>query len=255
MIRLKDVSMLCLLSVLGWGSACRTASYTVVAVQGGRVEMTAAYDEMPDAEALSVLAPYKAKVDSVMSPVIGESAMSMAAGRPESLLSNLVADVLREASEAYPEWKAEVGLVNVGGLRTSLPEGDVTYGDIYRILPFENSLCIVTLTGTQLKRLFENIAAAGGEGLSGARLVISADRKLLACEVGGKPVEEGRTYRVSTIDYLAEGNDGMSALTGAAARFQPEGATLRQLFLDYVARMHRAGKKVSACMEERITVK
>lgn len=217
--------------------------------------MTSVYDKNPDAESVSILAPYKVKVDSVMSPVIGESAMNMVADRPESLLSNLVADVLREASEKYPGKKAEVGLVNVGGLRTSLAEGDITYGDIYRILPFENTLCIVSLTGDQLRRLFENIAAAGGEGISGACMVISKDKKLLDVKVNGMPIDANRMYRVSTIDYLTEGNGGMDVLKDSVEKFQPEGATLRNLFIDYVANLHRMGKKVTSCMDGRITVK
>ncbi len=255
MIQLKSISMFCLASVLFWGSACHRASYTLFSVQGGRSEITSVYDKNQDTESVSVLAPYKAKVDSVMSPVVGESAMNMAAGRPESLLSNLIADVLREASEKYPGKEAEIGLVNVGGLRASLAEGDITYGDIYQILPFENTLCIVSLTGGQLRRLFENIAAVGGEGISGVYMVISKDKKLLDVKVNGMPIDANRIYRVSTIDYLAEGNDGMDVLKDFVEKFQPEGATLRNLFLDYVVNLHKMGKKVTSCMDGRITVK
>ena len=181
--------------------------------------------------------------------------MNMTSDRPESLLSNMVADVLRDASAKYLGTKAEVGLVNVGGLRTSLTEGNITYGNIYQILPFENTLCIVTLTGAQLRQLFENIASTGGEGISGARMVISKDRKLVDVKVGGKPIDENRTYKVATIDYLAEGNDGMLAFKLSDERLQPEGATLRQLFLDYVTNLYKQGKKVTSCMDGRITVK
>lgn len=254
MIQLKHISVFCLASVILWGSACHTASYSLVSVQGGRSEITSVYDKNPDKEVLAILAPYKAKVDSVMSPVVGESAMSMVSDRPESLLSNLVADVLREASKKYLGKEAEVGLVNVGGLRTSLAEGEITYGNIYQILPFENTLCIVTLTGLQLKQLFENIASTGGEGISGARMIIS-NKKLLKVEVGGEPIDEGRTYKVATIDYLAEGNDGMSALKLSNEKFLPEGATLRLLFLNYVSDLHKQGKKVISRIDGRVTVK
>ena len=67
---------------------------------------------------------------------------------------------------------ADVGVTNMGGLRTALPEGDITYGNIYEITPFENTLCIVTMNGVLLRELFENIAAVHGEGLSGACLEI-----------------------------------------------------------------------------------
>ena len=71
-----------------------------------------------------------------------------------------------------------MGLVNMGGLRNVLTEGAVTCGNIYEILPFENSLCVVTLKGVYLNHLFENIAARGGEGVSGVQLQITKDGKL-----------------------------------------------------------------------------
>ena len=94
--------------------------------------------------------------------------------------------------------------------------------DVYEILPFENALCVLTLRGADLRHLFENIAARGGEGVSGVRLTISADGRLLDCSVGGLPVDEERTYTVATLDYLAEGNDGMD---GPDSRHPPPMST------------------------------
>ena len=58
----------------------------------------------------------------------------------------------------------------------------------------------------------------------------------------------------ATIDYLADGNDGMTALIRAEKRECPQGATLRSLFMDYVERQTAAGKKITSRMEGRITV-
>ena len=173
-------------------------------------------------------------------------AVSMARFRPESPLSNLIADVLRQAAASVLGRPADVGLVNVGGIRNVLTAGNITTQNIYEILPFENSLCVLTLSGADLKELCANIAARGGEGVSGLNLVISADGRLLEARVGGQPVDEGRTYTVGTIDFLAEGNDGMQALTRASQRQCPEGATLRGLFMDYVERQTAAGRKIEA---------
>ena len=63
--------------------------------------MTAALDANPDSAAIAVLAPYQKTVDSIMSPVIGQSARFMDRFRPESELSNLVADILRYSASAY----------------------------------------------------------------------------------------------------------------------------------------------------------
>lgn len=219
--------------------------------------MGAALDAAPDSVAMAVLAPYRRTVDSIMSPVIGQSARLLDRYRPESELSNLVADILRQSTVDYIGRVADVGVTNMGGLRTCLPEGDITFGNIYEITPFENMLCILPMKGTLLKELFANIAAANGEGLSGACLEITADGALLHAMVGGKEIEDERVYQVATLDYLAEGNDRMTAFTRVpeTERIQPDQATVRQLFLNYVNQQTRAGKKIDARVEGRIIVK
>lgn len=236
-------------------SSCHSG-YSLASVEGGRIEVTAAMDAKPDSAAMAILAPYQRTVDSIMSPVIGQSARFMDRFRPESELSNLVADILRFSASSYIGREADVAVTNMGGLRTALPEGDITFGNIYEITPFENTLCIVTMNGTLLKQLFENIAKVCGEGLSGARLVISKDGKLLSATVGGKEIEDKKEYKVATLDYLSEGNDHMEAFAKVPDndKMLPENATIRQLFLNYVNEQAKAGKKIDSKIEGRITI-
>ena len=97
-----------------------------------------------------------------------------------------MADVLREGSLRVGKM-ADIGLCNIGGLRSTMPKGKVTYGDVLEIAPFENRLCILSLDGRKLTELMEQIAAVGGEGISGARLVITGGRASSACRGRGKP--------------------------------------------------------------------
>lgn len=252
-IRLKQVCRAALLSGLLLFSACHSA-YELVDTEGSRIEISSKYDVNPDAAAAAILAPYKAKVDSIMTPVIGKSDLAMASGRPESLLSNLVADVLREYANSIPGQTVEIALTNVGGLRSDLPAGNITYGNVYEVLPFQNSLCIVTLTGKDVKQLFSEIATVGGEGVSNIKLVITKDRKLVSAAVGGKEVKDDALYKVATLDYLAEGNDGMTAFLNAKDKVFFEEATIRQIFLDYVAAQTKKGKALTSKLDGRITV-
>lgn len=237
-------------------SSCHSG-YSLASVEGGRIEVTAAMDAKPDSAAMAILAPYQRTVDSIMSPVIGQSTRFMDRFRPESELSNLVADILRISTSGYIGREADVAVTNIGGLRTALPEGNITFGNIYEITPFENTLCIVTMNGALLRQLFENIAKVHGEGLSGARLEISEDGKLLSATVGGKEIDDKKEYKVATLDYLSEGNDHMEAFAKVpdADKMLPENATIRQLFLNYVNEQTRAGKKIDSKIEGRITVK
>ena len=238
--------------VLAALASCTASEYKVVSVETRCLPVDSVWDAAPDSAALALLAPYQ--IDSVMNAVIGQAAVSMDRFRPESPLSNLIADVLRQSAAGVLGRPADVAIMNIGGIRNVLSQGNVTCGDVFEILPFENSLCVLTLKGSVLKQVFANMASRGGEGLSGAQLRISADGKLLDARVGGKPMQDEALYTVSTIDFLAEGNDGLTALRQAQQRQCPPNAVLRDVFMDYVKRETAAGRPLTARIEGRIIV-
>ena len=181
-----------------------------------RIEVTNRLDAQPDREAMTIMERYKPAVDSVMAPVLGESLVGMSAGRPESLLSNWAADVMVEYSDFLDGKRADLGLVNVGGLRNNLPQGTVRRGNIILISPFDNRLAIVQLKGSDLTALMQDIAAVHGEGVSHeVRMTITSDGKLLDATISGQPIDPERTYRIATLDYLTEGNDKLYSLKKA----------------------------------------
>ena len=215
-----------------------------------RVEVTDCLDSVPSAEAAGIVAPYKAKVDSLMSPALGLSRVCMSASRPESLLGNWVADVLVEGGTATGLDPADMGLINIGALRSNMPEGIVRQGDIMLIAPFEDCIVVLELKGSRLLRLMQDIAAVGGEGVSsGVRMQITPDGRLLSATIDGAEIDPKRIYTVATIDYLAEGNDGMHALCRARKRHNI-GIPLRDIMMEYVLK-HRV---IDSKMEGRITI-
>lgn len=232
-----------------------TAHYELTKVEGSMITIDSTWDANPDKKAIEVLKPYKDKVDAMMYEVIGSSEMKMDKGKPESLLSNLVASVLQQAAAQVLGKPADMGLVNMGGLRNILPKGEITVGEAFEILPFENSLCILTMKGSDMKQLFNAIASLNGEGVSGIHLDITKTGKLLNATIGGKPVEDNQLYTVATIDYLADGNGRMDAFLQAEKRECPEGATLRGLFIDYIRKQTAEGKIITSQLDGRITIK
>ncbi len=229
--------------------------YKVSRIEAKRVEITSAFDNKPDEKAALILEPYKLKVDTMMNHVIGVSNCSMSSARPESLLTNWVADMLLNESEKYVGFKPDVAVINVGGLRTTMPKGNVTKEDIYEIAPFENALCVVVLTGDELTQLFRQIARLGGEGISGAQLAIDKEGKLLGALVGTEDVDVDKRYKVATVDYLAEGNDGLKAFALSNERIKPDNATLRQMLLNYVESLTKQGKHIDSTLDGRIRIK
>lgn len=237
-------------------SACHTG-YQVASVERQRILVDARYDVHPDKKAVEFLAPYKKTVDSVMGPVVGRSSHYMTAQRPEGDLSNLLADILVWAGESYGE-QPVFGVYNMGGVRAALPKGEVTYGDVLDVAPFENKIAFATLSGADVLQLFREIARVGGEGLShSVRLVISRKGELLDATINGEPVVPAKDYRITTIDYLLGGTDHMTAFKKCRNINSPQNAenNSRFVIMNYFREQTRLGREVDAKIEGRVTVK
>ena len=216
-----------------------------------RIEVTNVLDDKPDREAMNIISKYKASVDSVMAPVLGESLVGMSGARPESLLSNWAADVMVEYSDFKDGKKADMGIVNIGGLRNNMPKGTVRRGDIILISPFDNRLAVVHIKGSDLLSLFQDVAAVPGEGVSHeVSLILTKDGKLVEAQVGGKPIDPNRTYRVATLDYLSEGNDRLYSFK-KAQKVDVSDLFSRDCMMQYVKQHSPINSKI----EGRILVK
>ena len=226
-----------------------------VTVSGTYLEVTTAADSLPqNAEATAILAEYRQRVIDVQAPVLGTAATTIERGRPEGLLNNFEADVLRKAGDAANGKPVDVAIANYGGIRNLWTKGDITVGDVYRAFPFENCLALATLTGEQLTSLFKAIARAGGHPISGAALVITPDGELVTCDVQGRPVDPTAHYRVATLDYLVEGNDGMEAFREATDVAIHHELTIRSLVTAAIEALTAAGQPVAPVLDGRITL-
>lgn len=236
-------------------TACST-HYQVSSMERSRIVVDARYDARPDADAAAFLKPYKQAVDSVMGPVVGQSARYMTAQRPEGTLSNLLADILVWAADSYHE-KPDFGVYNMGGVRADLPKGTITYGDVLDIAPFENKIAFTTLKGSDVLSLFTEMANSGGEGVSHAvRMVITRDGQLVSATINGKPVDTDREYRITTIDYLLGGTDKMSSFKKGYNINSPQDASnnSRYVIINYFREKARQGEAVDAQIEGRVTI-
>lgn len=250
----SKVTAFALLLALTTGCA---SHYELTNVSRTRILVDSRYDATPHAAANQFIAPFKAKVDSVMSPIVGAVAHDMAAKRPESDLSNLLADILVWAAQEFGEQPA-FGVQNMGGIRAALSKGNVRYGDVLDVAPFENKICLLTLTGEKVMELFGQMAHRGGEGVShGVELVITPDGKLLSARLHGKEIDTKAKYRVVTLDYLAQGNDQLEAFKSGTNLLSPqeERYNTRFIIMNYFREMMAQGKAVDAQVEGRITIK
>ena len=243
------------LSAMLMGTGC-ASHYELASVKRTRILVDSRYDAAPDAAAAKFMEPYKHQVDSVMGPVVGEVDHDMTAHRPESDLSNLLADIMVWGAKDYHE-KVDFGVYNMGGIRAALSKGKVTYGDVLDIAPFENKICFVTLTGAKVLELFSEMAHTGGEAVShGVELVFTRDHKLKSARLNGKEIDPKASYRIATLDYLAQGNDKMEAFKSATNVVSPQESSnnTRFIIMNYFKEQTAQGKVVNAHKEGRIRV-
>ena len=243
------------LSAMLMGTGC-ASHYELASVKRTRILVDSRYDAAPDAAAAKFMEPYKHQVDSVMGPVVGEVDHDMTAHRPESDLSNLLADIMVWGAKDYHE-KVDFGVYNMGGIRAALSKGKVTYGDVLDIAPFENKICFVTLTGAKVLELFSQMAHTGGEAVShGVELVFTRDHKLKSARLNGKDIDPKASYRIATLDYLAQGNDKMEAFKSATNVVSPQESSnnTRFIIMNYFKEQTAQGKVVNAHKEGRIRV-
>lgn len=230
--------------------------FKVAKVERTRILVDKKWDAQPDAEAAKFIAPYQHKVDSIMGPVVGSVAHDMTRHRPESELSNLLCDILVWGGRQFNE-QPVFSVYNMGGIRADFAKGDINVGDVSEVAPFENKICFLTLTGDKVLELFQQIAHRGGEGLSSAvRMVITKEGKLMNVTINGEPVDPQKSYRIATLDYLAEGNDQLVAFksgTDVLAPMQREN-NVRYIIMNYFREMMAQGKVVESKIEGRCVV-
>lgn len=159
-----------------------------------------------------LLKPYRQGVDSLMNVKIG--ATPAALSNSEDPLLNLVSDFVLDRGSGLSDKPVDLAIVNKGGIRRSLPKGAITEGMIMMMMPFNNSVLVMDIKGSDLQEALDVMAGRGGDGVSrGVDAKIGPDGKCLSVTIDGKPIDLDKTYRLATIDYLANGGDYMEPLT------------------------------------------
>ena len=181
--------------------------------------------------------------------------------RAETNLGDLCADALRAAG------KADVALLNGGGVRTNIAKGDITYGDIISVFPFGNELCVVEASGQQILDALE-WGAKGIPGEFGGFLQVSGisftidpsvpspclsstngmfsgiegSRRVSNVKVGDKPLDPKATYTVAGLNYLLlENGDGHTAFDGCKLLLDKV-KTDNLVLIDYIVDVFGSGQ-------------
>ena len=229
----------------------QTQEHTIVNMSGTIVEMNK--EQGSNAEMQAFVDKYKGTLDAQMNEVVGTTAEFMQKGRPESLLTNFTSDVMKDYGDKQIDSGADVSIMNVNGHRATLPKGDITLGNLFEVYSFDNTIAFLEVKGEDLTKIFEANARIGGAGISSNAHLVVNDRKLKSATLDGKPIDNDKIYNVVTIDYLADGNDSMSAFKDAVS-MRDTGITLRDVMIDYIREQTAQGKVITSELDGRITI-
>ena len=180
----------------------------------GKTEYVLFQEEIPaDAELLAHLKTYQDKGDELLGVEVGSVNEKLEGDRSvirfqQTNLGQLIARSQQERA------KADIGIMNSGGIRASIEPGKVTYKDILTVQPFGNIISYVELNGQQLLDYLDVVALKevdSGAYAQFAGISMTVDRtakKVSDVKIGGKPLDLKKVYRVSLPSYTAAGGDG-----------------------------------------------
>ena len=220
----------------------------MVSVTTEMIPVNADADGIQDTAYLAELAPIKADLERAMNVQIGYTPERMWVAAPECPMLNWASDALWEAAKQVYPGQVDIAIVNMGGMRCEWQAGSITKGCVYELMPFDNKLVVLTLTGADIVELCESFARYGGQGVAGMRVTIANDQ-VADIQIGGKPLNKKASYKVATSDYLSGGADHMDALTRYTELWNSD-LLIRELYLEAV----REQDTIRAAVDGRMTM-
>ncbi len=202
-----------------------------------------------DSSIAAFLSTYRDSVSKSMNVVIGFSVSGLTKHQPESGLGNFMCDGLKNIGEKVFGQHIDAAFVNYGGVRSYLPKGNITVGNIFELMPFDNIMVLQRVKGDSLLSFLNHIADKNGWPLTGITLAIK-DKKAANVLIDGKPISADSTYTIANSDYVANGGDNTNML-----KVFPKiskGYLIRDALLAYVKLLTDAGQSIDAKIEKRI---
>lgn len=193
-----------------------------------------------DKAMIDFLKPYRAAVDSVNNVAIGYCDVDMPNGVRNGGYMNWSSDFVRDMGRQFVDSlnahgaslpRVDMGIMNVGGIRHPMPKGNITVGEILSTFPFANNIVVIKMKGRDIIEAMRVAALKGGEGISGdVRVVTDGKGHLVRVVIHNEEMQPDKDYVVTTIDYLAGGNDDLLTMANHEVLFKdPNEISFRML--------------------------
>jgi len=196
------------------------------------------------------LSSYKKGVDTIMQEILVYSDVPLTKAQPECTMGNLIADA-QLVSAKKVDSSVTVSVVNYGGVRINfLAAGAITRGLVYEIMPFENKIAIVSLSGLQIQTMCDQIALRKGWPIAGMSFQIK-DKKAVHILINGQPINDSYMYKIAINDYVARGGDNFEFMQKSSKRFTD--MLIRDAIIEYLVDINQQHKVYHPELENRIS--
>jgi len=205
----------------------------------------------PDPAITAIIAEVKEANDLITEEFVSENSIELVGEREfvrtgETNLGNLITDSMVEFTGA------DVALTNGGGIRASIPAGDITVGDVITVLPFGNYVVTIDVTGAEIVEALEHGLSAYPETLgafphiAGMNVVFDpsqeAGSRVVEVTIGGEELDMEATYSLATNDFLAAGGDDYTMFGGKELTALYPG--LDEILVEYIREYGTEGSPV-----------
>lgn len=211
------------------------------------------YDSKIDHKLAKYVEKKRHRMEKRMQEVILKTDAELESHPFESPLSNFLTDILRTESPKYIKdttfSKIDVSVLNFGGIRTTMPAGDVTVGDIYKISPFDNRLTFIVLKGRELRKMLGRFNDNLNAPYSGVTVTYrnGQPNEIL---LHGKELLDDKDYKLVTLDFISDGGDNiMSGIKFERLEYTTK--TFRDFLIEEFKLILSSGRIVSATEDGR----
>lgn len=218
--------------------SCKSNQYYNYEIKASKINVNEKSNT--DSKIESYINPYKIHIEKDLDSVLSfcPETLDKSVGKWESNIGLFLAETTYKLSNPIFEKKyhkkIDFVLLNHGGIRSTIPKGDVTTRTAFNVMPFENSLIIVALKGYQINDLANYILTEQKpHPIYGLKIYANKDSKTVRkIEINNEPIDENKTYYVATSDYLANGGDNMIFFKESNEKIDID-YKLRNLLIDY----------------------
>ncbi len=228
--------------------SCKQGVERVLKIEGKEITIDSSYSESDSIDGF--IAPYRNHINAVLDSALAYAKwpISREEGRYNTPAGNLMADLI--LSEASPIFKSRTGkeidfvLLNFGGIRSIISEGKVTARTAYEVMPFENSIEVVELSGSSVNKLIDYLLnSEKPHPISGMQIVLNKNGKLHSVNIQGKRFDQKRNYNVATSNYLITGGDHMDFFK-EGLKVTATDYLIRNAMIDYFKKVDTLAPKI-----------